>query len=103
MKSGAWLSSPKSDFSPPTVGALLLIVSTPSGTGRSNHTAIASFISAERPLLYPRFAPGDALFFDHYNLHRTGTGPADSGFRYAVESWFFAASTAPAKQQPLVL
>ncbi|MEQ8265285.1 phytanoyl-CoA dioxygenase family protein [Pseudohaliea sp.] len=60
-------------------------------------------LCAERPLLYPRFAPGDALFFDHYNLHRTGTGPADSGFRYAVESWFFAASTAPAKQQPLLL
>ena len=60
-------------------------------------------LGKERPLLYPRFAAGDALFFDHYNLHRTGTGPADSDFRYAVESWFFAASSAPAKQQPLVL
>lgn len=60
-------------------------------------------LTEERPLLYPRFAPGDALFFDHYNLHRTGGSPRDSETRYAVESWFFAASTAPAKQQPLVL
>lgn len=60
-------------------------------------------LATERPLLYPRFAPGDALFFDHFNLHRTGTGAADSAVRYAVESWFFAASSAPAKQMPLVL
>ena len=60
-------------------------------------------LTEERPRLYPRFAPGDALFFDHYNLHRTGGSPDDTDIRYAVESWFFAASTAPAKQQPLVL
>lgn len=54
-------------------------------------------------VLCPRFYPGDALFFDHYNLHRTGFGEHHSKDRYALESWFFAASRAPAKQHPLVL
>lgn len=55
------------------------------------------------PVQRPRFAPGDAVFFDHFNLHRTGFGLQDSDYRYAVETWFFAASKAPAKQQPLLL
>ena len=50
----------------------------------------------------PRFAPGDAVFFDHYNLHRTGFGTDHCNNRYAVESWFFAASRAPAKQVPVL-
>lgn len=50
----------------------------------------------------PRFAPGDAVFFDHYNLHRTGFGPDHRSNRYAVESWFFAASRAPEKQVPVL-
>ena len=54
------------------------------------------------PVQRPHFQPGDAVFFDHYNLHRTGFGMADKNHRYAVESWFFANSVAPAKQQPLL-
>ena len=50
----------------------------------------------------PRFAPGDAIFFDHFNLHRTGFGLNHTNNRYAIESWFFAGSTAPMKQQPVV-
>ncbi len=53
------------------------------------------------PVLCPRFQPGDALFFDHYNLHRTGFGAHHTDVRYALEAWFFAASRAPAKQIPL--
>jgi len=55
------------------------------------------------PVLTPRFQPGDALFFDHYNLHRTQCCAAQTDLRYAVESWFFAASRAPVKQMPLLL
>lgn len=51
----------------------------------------------------PRFAPGDALFFDHFNLHRTAFEAHHTAVRYAIESWFFAASTAPLKQQPILL
>ena len=59
-------------------------------------------IGREHPVQRPHFRPGDAVFFDHYNLHRTGFGTADRHYRYAVESWFFAASRAPGKQQPLL-
>ena len=59
-------------------------------------------LGQRHPVLRPRFAPGDAVFFDHYNLHRTGFGVADVNRRYAVESWFFATSVAPDKQQPLL-
>lgn len=50
----------------------------------------------------PRFAPGDALIFDHFNLHRTAFGVAQSLPRYAIEAWFFAQSRAPLKQQPVL-
>lgn len=60
-------------------------------------------LGQQHPVLRPRFRPGDAVFFDHYNLHRTGFGTADRNRRYAVESWFFATSVAPDKQQPLLL
>jgi hypothetical protein len=60
-------------------------------------------ISQKSPVLCPRFSPGDALFFDHYNLHRTGFGNNHSQARYAIESWFFAASRAPVKQIPVLL
>ncbi|CAM5234916.1 phytanoyl-CoA dioxygenase family protein [Rhodanobacter lindaniclasticus] len=51
----------------------------------------------------PVFAPGDALLFDHYFLHRTGAPAAIAKDRYAVESWFFAPSAYPAQQVPLRL
>lgn len=60
-------------------------------------------LARETPVRVPRFAPGDALFFDHYNLHRTQCCERQTALRYAVESWFFAASRAPAKQMPLLL
>lgn len=59
-------------------------------------------IGQRHPVQCPRFNAGDAIFFDHYNLHRTAFGLNHTKNRYAVESWFFAGSTAPAKQQPLV-
>jgi len=59
-------------------------------------------IAETNPVLCPRFNAGDALFFDHFNLHRTGFGLNHTKNRYAIESWFFAGSTAPLKQQPVV-
>lgn len=63
---------------------------------------LVSELAPERPVLTPEFQPGDALFFDHYNLHRTQSDDRQLATRYAVESWFFAASRAPAKQRPLI-
>jgi hypothetical protein len=51
----------------------------------------------------PRFAPGDALLFDHFFLHRTGIPAGIAKDRYAIESWFFSPSAYPAQQVPLWL
>ncbi|MDO8862505.1 hypothetical protein Q6D67_12410 [Haliea sp. E1-2-M8] len=64
---------------------------------------LVATVAAECGVAQPRFAAGDALFFDHYNLHRTAFAPHHTAVRYAIESWFFAASTAPLKQQPILL
>ncbi len=63
---------------------------------------IVDEVAQTSPVLCPRFNAGDALFFDHFNLHRTGFGLNHTKNRYAIESWFFAGSTAPLKQQPVV-
>jgi hypothetical protein len=50
----------------------------------------------------PEFGPGDALFFDHLFLHRTAVSPEMHQSRHALETWFFAPSTYPTGQIPLV-
>ncbi len=49
----------------------------------------------------PEFAPGDAIFFDHMNMHRTGVDPSMTESRYAIESWFFERSSYPHAQIPM--
>ncbi len=41
----------------------------------------------------PVFEPGDALIFDHFNLHRTAVDRGMTRDRYAIEAWFLAPST----------
>jgi len=55
------------------------------------------------PVVRPRFEPGDAMLFDDMFLHRTGVSPGMTQDRYTVESWFFAPSTYPVAQVPVVL
>jgi hypothetical protein len=50
----------------------------------------------------PEFGPGDALLFDHLFLHRTAVSPEMNRERHAMETWFFAPSTYPSGQIPLV-
>ena len=54
---------------------------------------------------WPIFEPGDALLFDHLNLHRTGVTEEMTETRYATETWFFAPSAYPdpLEQVPLAL
>jgi hypothetical protein len=56
----------------------------------------------DTPWVRPAFKAGDALFFDHMNLHRTAWAPHITGRRYAIECWFFAASVNAANQIPMV-
>lgn len=49
----------------------------------------------------PIFNAGDAFFFDHFYLHRTQYRPQFTAVRYAIETWFFGASTFPKSQVPI--
>ena len=57
---------------------------------------------AGAPIVRPQFEAGDALLFDDVFLHRTAVAPGLTTDRYAIESWFFAPSTYPSDQIPLV-
>lgn len=57
--------------------------------------------AGETPILRPVFEPGDALLFDHWFLHQTGSDPAMPNPRFAIESWFFGASGFPDGFTPL--
>jgi hypothetical protein len=52
-------------------------------------------IAAPSAIVRPAFRAGDALFFDDRLVHRSAVSEGMTGARYAVESWFFAASTFP--------
>lgn len=50
----------------------------------------------------PQFEPGDVLFFDDWNLHKTSVSPEMTKTRYAVETWFFSPSKYPPKHAALI-
>jgi hypothetical protein len=64
--------------------------------------AMVERVSDGAPVCRPIFEPGDALLFDDLFLHRTGGDSGMTRKRYAIETWFFAASGYPGKQIPLV-
>jgi hypothetical protein len=55
------------------------------------------------PVVRPRFEAGDAMLFDDLFLHRTGVSPGMTRDRYTIEAWFFAPSTYPHDQIPIVV
>jgi hypothetical protein len=59
--------------------------------------------AGEAGVLRPIFKPGDAMFFDELFLHKTGSDPAMSKPRFAIESWFFGASKFPGEYAPLAV
>ncbi len=59
-------------------------------------------LAPDAPPVRPVFRAGDALLFDDLYLHRTAIDKTMTRPRYAIESWFFAASTYPDGQVPLV-
>lgn len=60
-------------------------------------------VAEGEPIASPVFEPGDALLFDHLNLHRTGVRPEMDKMRYATETWCFAPSSFPDDLIPVVL
>jgi hypothetical protein len=55
----------------------------------------AAQLAGRLGIVRPVFEPGDCIFFDHLNLHRTASEPDMTGTRYAIESWFFGPSAFP--------
>lgn len=53
-------------------------------------------------VIHENFSPGDVIFFDHMNLHRTGVRPGMTKERLAIEWWFFAPSRFPVEQIPIL-
>ena len=63
--------------------------------------AVAVEAAGEHGIVRPIFNPGDALLFDDLFLHSTGSDPAMTKPRYAIESWFFGTSAFPELYVPL--
>jgi hypothetical protein len=63
--------------------------------------AKAEEAAGEVGIVRPIFEPGDALFFDELFLHQTASDPAMPNPRYAIENWFFGASSFPADYAPV--
>lgn len=57
----------------------------------------------EAPIVSPVFHAGDAVFFDHFTLHRTGVRTGMTADRYALESWFFPPTGVPGKYSGFVV
>jgi hypothetical protein len=64
--------------------------------------AVVEQLAADAAVVRPEFRAGDALLFDDMFLHRTAVEPTMTRPRYAIESWFFAPTSYPAGQVPLV-
>jgi hypothetical protein len=64
--------------------------------------AVVERLAADAPVVCPEFTAGDAVLFDDMYLHRTAIEPAMTRPRYAIESWFFAPTSYPPGQVPLV-
>lgn len=81
------------------------IVQTGTDGARFEWTVGAPYVEknfSDTPWVRPAFKAGDALFFDHMNLHRTAWSPIITGRRYAIECWFFSASASAHNQIPML-
>lgn len=97
---GAGTDSPGMDLIPKRLDAVL-----PSGTNGAifdwsvSGKTVAETFGDTQPVR-PNFAAGDAIFFDHFNLHATSSGSEFTRPRYAIENWFFPQSACPVNQHP---
>lgn len=57
----------------------------------------------EAQIMSPSLKAGDAVFFDHYLLHRTGVNPGMTQTRYALECWFFTPWSKPERYEGMLV
>ena len=99
---GAGTDCPGMDFVPKRLNKIM-----PTGTNKAKYDWSVSHESVEEwfqecPPITPTYKAGDAIFFDHYNLHVTSYSPDYTKRRYALETWFFAQEHAASNQSPTV-
>ncbi|MEM9043258.1 MAG: hypothetical protein AAGC81_01080 [Pseudomonadota bacterium] len=99
---GAGTEAPGMDLIPRRLSSIL-----PTGTNNAvfNWSVSGKTVAEEFPELEPArpyFGAGDAVFFDHYNLHATSSGPEFTQPRYAIETWFFSKSKCAINQTPVI-
>ena len=58
-------------------------------------------VSEGTPVQRPIFEPGDVMLFDELFLHQTASDPSMPNPRFAIENWFFGASSFPADYAPV--
>jgi hypothetical protein len=63
---------------------------------------VVAQLAVDSPVVRPQFRAGDALLFDDLCLHRTGVDSSMTRPRYGIEAWFFAPSSYPSGQVPIV-
>lgn len=99
---GAGTSSPGMDLIPTRLDRIL-----EAGTNNAcfdwsiSHDSVAEWF-ADCPPERPYFNAGDAIFFDHLNLHVTSHSENYTNRRYAIETWFFALSQYAENQAPVM-
>lgn len=105
-----WLSlsrcgdeSPGLDILPRRLDELVTVATDEAMLSYQVSQARAEEAAGATEIIRPIFEPGDALFFDEVFLHQTGSDPAMSKSRYAIESWFFGGSAFPDKYGPIVI
>ena len=64
--------------------------------------ALVDEIGAGRSWVTPRFEVGDAIVFDERFVHRSAVGEGYGAERYAIEAWYFGASTVPDRYVPIM-
>ncbi len=64
-----------------------------------SHKSVSEWYK-DTPTIRPYFGEGDAIFFDHFNLHATSYDESFTQTRYAIETWFFAQNHNAGNQTP---
>jgi hypothetical protein len=59
-------------------------------------------LAGTTPLTSPTFHPGDAVIFDEWLLHRTGTLDGMTKSRYSTDVWFFPPGTYETEDMPVL-
>ncbi len=98
---GAGTDCPGMDFVPKRLNKIM-----PTGINKAKYDWSVSHESVSEwfkdcPPVTPTYKAGDAIFFDHYNLHVTSYSPEYTKRRYALETWFFAQKHAASNQSPM--